>query len=481
MKKSAIFLINGLGIEKPGSYSISIDQAMPNLSRIKETSYFTTAITSSLEPRGAYQRFFLGDTYDMELDYIGKNVINENIVNNTTYRSFYQNARREKTKLHFFVEPNSDKVVEQINKLVTMLNLEENHEVYLHLILSQLTTAEYKSLITRVNYIKFHLNSRITAGFIIGKESISQTITKPQLDYMKKLLFMCSAERWSETEKKLLSLEEEKIRPCDALGFCTNNDCFIEASDTIVFFNTRSENYDNFIHAIMDNAKTYFKEDIKLSIYSLVKLYSSYNIMSFIDKMEYENNFANLLERNDKKALIITDEENIPLVNFYANGLQSKNNPRINFMTKNEHLFEKEYLEKLMNESVYDLIIFDYYMDVSSTIHHLKEELSKIDIIIGVLGEVSENKHSLFITSLFGLKKTLKVADYLEEEATIDYEMQIPIFFFDYTFPHGKYILVPGETNDILTTALRCLIYDPNIRCLLLENNFMNNLFHRKG
>jgi len=41
MKKSVIFLINGLGIEKAGSYSISIDQCMPNLAKVKETSFFT--------------------------------------------------------------------------------------------------------------------------------------------------------------------------------------------------------------------------------------------------------------------------------------------------------------------------------------------------------------------------------------------------------------------------------------------------------
>ena len=66
-KKSIIFLINGLGIEKPGSYSISLDQDMPNLARTKETSYFTTAITNSLEYRSAYQQFFVGDTYRTRL------------------------------------------------------------------------------------------------------------------------------------------------------------------------------------------------------------------------------------------------------------------------------------------------------------------------------------------------------------------------------------------------------------------------------
>ena len=43
---------------------------MPNLARTKETSYFTTAITNSLEYRSAYQQFFVGDTYKTELDYI---------------------------------------------------------------------------------------------------------------------------------------------------------------------------------------------------------------------------------------------------------------------------------------------------------------------------------------------------------------------------------------------------------------------------
>ena len=70
MKKSVIFLINGLGIEKPGSYSISLEESMPNLVRTKETSFFTTAIISALEKRTAYQQFFLGNTYKQDVNYI---------------------------------------------------------------------------------------------------------------------------------------------------------------------------------------------------------------------------------------------------------------------------------------------------------------------------------------------------------------------------------------------------------------------------
>mgnify|MGYP003296465132 CR=1 FL=1 len=38
-------------------------------------------------------------------------------------------------------------------------------------------------------------------------------MTKEEVDVAKKLLFFCSAERWSETDKKLLSLKESNIRP----------------------------------------------------------------------------------------------------------------------------------------------------------------------------------------------------------------------------------------------------------------------------
>ena len=85
MKKSVLFLINGLGIERQGSYSISIDQCMPNLARTKETSYFTTAVINSVEYKTAYESFFLGDTYRKEVKYITDNIINDDGISNPTF------------------------------------------------------------------------------------------------------------------------------------------------------------------------------------------------------------------------------------------------------------------------------------------------------------------------------------------------------------------------------------------------------------
>lgn len=477
-KKSIIFLINGLGIEKPGSYSISLDQDMPNLARTKETSYFTTAITNSLEYRSAYQQFFVGDTYKTELDYIQTNIINENIKTNPVYQSFSQSVSTPGSKLHVFLEPTTDKIVEQINNLVNTLTLDKDKKIYLHLILSQLTLNDYNRLIDIINYIKYHLNEHITVGFVIGKEYLSDELSAAELKEMEKLLFFCSAERWIKTEDKLKILKEQNVIPYKAKGFCANNECFIKNGDTILFFNTRREDYDKFIKCIYDNAPEVIKnEQINLPAFSLIKLFSKYSINSFAEKVVYENSLDNMLLRYQKKALILTNREHVNLVNFYANGLNQVNNPNIVFMILDDTLYNYNNVVNLIDNSDYDLIIFDYYMDTSSTINNLKSGLTKIDKVLGNIVYCSENKHSLFISSLFGIKKEMPLADYNSERVTIDYEMQIPIFFYDYTYPAGKYTLFPGDTNMILSSAMWCLTGDSHLESLIRPKGILKNLF----
>ena len=479
MKKSIIFLINGLGIEKADSYSIAIDQCMPKFSWTKETSYYTSAVVNSLEYRGAYQDFFLGDTYNYELDYLKANVVNKNIINNPMYQKFFQCISIPNSKLHVFIEPTTDRVINLINDLVSIMSLEKNKVVYLHLILPQQTTSEYQKLIGIVNYTKYHMNSHINVGFIIGKEYLSDERTKEEMDIMKKLLFYCSAERWSDTEKKFESLKENNIRPCKVQGFCTTNDCAIQNGDTLMFFNTKKSNYDNIIDSIYMNAVEGLKTNqLTLPMFSMMKLDSKYNIPCFLESIPYDNSLASVLERNDKKSLIVTLKDNIKYVNFLANGYNHVTNPRIQFMESNyDYFLDQNNINKLIDESDYDFFIFDYPMDVSKTINDLKDQLTLIDKIIGCLSEVCVNKHSLFITSLYGIKKEMPLADYNTEKVCINYEMQIPIFLYDYSFPQSKYALAPGYTNDVLQTALKCICKDNKLNTLIKDKSFVNNVF----
>ena len=189
MKKSIIFLINGLGIERQGSYSIAIDQCMPNLAKTKETSYYTSAVINSFEYRTAYEYFFIGDSYQKELEYIKNNFIETDLTANQNFQLFKNQLTNASKKIHIFVEPKGDKIIDEINDFIGKLELTTNKEIYLHLILPQQTLEEYSKLINIVNFIKYHLHQNTTLGFIIGKDFIKDELPKDDLDYTKKMFF----------------------------------------------------------------------------------------------------------------------------------------------------------------------------------------------------------------------------------------------------------------------------------------------------
>ena len=476
MKKSVVFLINGLGIETSGSYSIAIDQCMPKLSRVKETSFFTTAVIDSLEYRSAYEQFFLGDTYKKELKFIKDQILGETLSTNPTYQDIVEGLSVPTAKLHVFLEPVTERIVEEVNDFVKTLPLDSKREVYLHLLVTQQTVQEYPKLIQIVNYIKYHLDTRITVGFMLGKEFITDVPTKEEIDTIKKLFFFCSAERWSDTEKKLITLRDANVRPCMIPGFCATNSCTIQNGDVILFFNTKRTSYDKFIQIIEENKEWAFKtNESKLPIYSMIQLDTKYTVPCFAPSILYDHSLANLLQKASQKALIITDEKNISLVNFLANGLIYQNNPSIQFI-KNDDAYcqNPSNIQNIIENTDFGLIIFDYHMDTSKTINDLKEQLQRIDVVLGNVASVCENKHSLLITSLYGLKREMPLAPYNPEMVTLNYERQIPIFFFDYSYPRTKYTLSAGETNDILFTALRLIWETEEIPSLLRLKGFIN-------
>ena len=481
MKKSVLFLINGLGIERQGSYSISIDQCMPNLAKTKETSFFTTAIIDSVEYKTAYERFFLGETYKKEVKYINSNIINDNVINNPTFTNLKASLNDEKSKLHVFIEPTNDLIVDSLNELIKKLDLNPNQKVFLHLLLTQQTVSEYKKLIELVNYIKYHLDTRITVGFIIGKELINENPTTEDLDMVRKVFFYGSCERWTETEKKFQDLMAQNVRPCVAPGFSAINGCNIENKDVILFYNTRKSNYDKYITSIYTIAPKVFKNDsVRIDLYSLIRLDTKYRVMCFAENIVYENSLANILTKGNLRALIITKNENINYINFLVNGLNHVKHPYIDFMVLDENnLSNPTYVTNIIDNTQYNLIIFDYHMDVSKTINELKEGLECIDKVLGNVVNSCVNKHSLFITSLYGIKKELPLADYNSEMVTIDYEMQIPIFFFDYTYPRSKFTLAPGETNDILNTVIKCIYNNPELESLIRTKGLLGSLLKK--
>ena len=134
----------------------------------------------------------------------------------------------------------------------------------------------------------------------IIKISSSTNNNKLLMGEMRKILFFCSCERWTNTEDKFNSLMQDNIPPCKVPGFCATNSCFIENGDVILFFNTRRDNFDDFINAIYTNAPEVYKtEEYKLPMFALIQLYSKFQISYICEKINYEHSFANV-SRHDK-------------------------------------------------------------------------------------------------------------------------------------------------------------------------------------
>ena len=186
--------------------------------------------------------------------------------------------------------------------------------------------------------------------------------------------------------------------------------------------------------------------------------------------------------RPKKRPLMpIQTEQKIYIRDRSLNPKDNINNPDIQFMKLNDTYYnDMNNIIGLIDNSEFDFIIFDYHLDVSKTVNDLKEQMSKIDLVLGNVATVCENKHTLIITSLYGLKKTLPLAQYNTEMVTIDYELQIPIFLFDYSYPRGKYRLAGGSTNDILNTALTCIWPNNELYSLIRPKDLIANLFGKK-
>ena len=168
-------------------------------------------------------------------------------------------------------------------------------------------------------------------------------------------------------------------------------------------------------------------------------------------------------------------DNNISALKLLENARAQRNNNRDAF----ENLSKYELIDRRNRIKTLEEILQMPEITMSD-INDLKAQLSQIDVVLGMVANVCVNKHSLFITSLYGIKKMLPLAQYNGEMVTIDYEMQIPIFFFDYSYPRSKYGLRPGETNDILHTALRCIWDTNSIGSLIYTKGILNNIFGKK-
>jgi len=209
----------------------------------------------------------------------------------------------------------------------------------------------------------------------------------------------------------------------DAKEFYMNDDCKITDNDVFFFFNYEYLDLTNFINNISKiNPNTkYFSmfqaKGIQFPMYA-------YPISS--------RSMTNSLKSIEAKALVLSEPNYMPYINYVLNGLNNTMPDNI-FYSRTDVDFGKQQLESIIVNSDYDLIVIDYRIDSSKTVEELINRLKNLDVILGVVHDVCVNNQiSLFVSSLYGMKKEIQIDNFAK--AYINFSSKLPVLVIDPIF-----------------------------------------------
>ena len=167
-----------------------------------------------------------------------------------------------------------------------------------------------------------------------------------------------------------------------------------------------------------------------------------------------------------KKALIITEKEHVNSINFYLNGYENRVSPCIRYMTADTPTLLREDIVKQLLSNNEDIIMLNYFVDDTDKTEELKEKLRQVDTILPVLKQIcEENQYSLWITSLYGMKK--EMLSNTNEKVLVDFSEKVPLLFYDDNYLKKSNKLLKGNLYDLHLTLIKMIHPESNIISLI--------------
>lgn len=437
MKKTVLFLMNGFGIEQQDSYSVYNSKLMPNLDSYTQKYLFSTIQSNDYNFMDGYRIFSTGSktplTYSLINNYM------ENFKSNPNM-NFYINNISENSKIHLFIFLENEKSLEHLKNLLKFIREKCNNKIILHIVLTSEDIGNYKvleSIINKINYGDDFKSCKI--GTVIGKNVLAGNDFVTYMNLLKNEI----GEKWIEISRKFNSLSNSKIAPMNAKEFYMNDDCKITDNDIYFFFNYEYIDLTNFINTISSlkpNTKYFSMFQIKgIEFYMYAYPISGKSMASSLKSIE-------------AKALVLSDSSYIPYINYVLNGLSNITSENISY-SRTDVNFGKEQLQDIICNSQFDLIVIDYRIDTCQTIDELNKRLANLDVILSVVHDTCvNNKISLFISSLYGMKKEIKVDNF--SKVYVDFSSKVPVLVIDPIFNKINFRLDNiGDVNTLANTV----------------------------
>ena len=162
--------------------------------------------------------------------------------------------------------------------------------------------------------------------------------------------------------------------------------------------------------------------------------------------------FINSLKKIDAKALVVSDSKRIGKINYYLTGLQPIIPENVSYVkSDNGYLDNINNLKAIIDDN-FDLIIIDYSIEECTTIPLIKESLSKLDTILKNVVDYSVSKeYSLFISSLYGIKKEIPLDNFTKY--LVDFASKVPFIVIDPVFKKDSFRIDIGDINNLAHTV----------------------------
>ena len=476
MKKNILLLINGFGVEQPDSVNVYSEALMPNMDRLTKEKLFVSLASKDLDYKDGYRKFSIGINEALTYSIIENNFSNNVYKNNQLLKYIETKTNENENRLHVFCYWENDRTISQLSMFLKEIALNTNHMIYVHLILCQKSLSVYKSVERSFTLLNYELGNTIIVGMVTGESYITNILCFRD---MIKTFVTEAGEKWKDLTKKVEVLTQTKTIPNHTRTFSVNNGFAINEGDQILFFNYNNIDINLFMTEL-GSQKYRTIDTTKLSYYSLFPVKCNVQVPFMYNYAISSTYAAGTLKAIGAKCLVIDLKEKCPYINYYLTGLRNNVDESIRYMASDSgFIYEPSQLLQIVNSSNENLIIINYEIDTCKLVDDIAERLKKIDVIIGELDKlVSENKITLFISSLYGIEKEMYNSKH--EVGKVNFSVRVPLVIDDYYLIKTAYTLNEGTVYDLANTIYKNINSKYNIDGLIKKKSGLLSFLYKK-
>ncbi len=479
MNKTILFLINGLGIEHKGSCDIYSKEVMPVMDQCSMSEFFTTVDSKAFDYTTGYQIFSTGNTDALAFPFIDK-IVDENTWNQSPMYQSLSAAVQDPNSgtLHIFCFLDSPRISDHLKSFVTSLNT--NKTIFIHSIMTNPTMDGYKTIAKVLYKLNYETLPNMKLGVVFGKNLLTAEDRLNEFNDLGRMLFRGSGEKWTDTDQKINSLQTFKILPHDAKAFCVNDQFGLKTNDIILFYNYDEVDCSKFVQLI-NNPPTFFNSQVApgtLKYYSLFPLRNTTGVQNIYGNVTSVYSLSSAVKQIGAKGLVLIDQANLNVANYMINGLSPVGDGTIDYaLTDSGILFNTEQMKAILENEKYQLIIINHRIDQYKDETSLKQAMTKIDQNLGMMKELCQDKYALIVSSLFGIKKEILMAN--QKEALVDFSNTVPVIIIDSRYNKKEYAMTYGNLYTLLGTTLKMIQPDAKVNSVLKKKGFLQKIIFK--